>query len=143
VALELADHGGHGIGDERVGPLRLVAVDRLDQPEPGHLAQVLEGHGPVAPVAFGQPVGQAEVGQDDAFAQDRVTALGVVTEPLLDALDGVLVLGADLERFGRGSGTRGIERVDAKVDDRGRHGDLHEVWSARGDRAGPVNACQP
>jgi len=127
VALELADHGGHGIGDERVGPLRLVAVDRLDQPQAGHLAQIFQRHRPVAAVAFGQPVGQAEIGEDDALAQDRVTVLGVVAEPLFDALDGDLVLRADLERVrvrGR-SGSRGIDRVDAKVDNRGRHGDLH------------------
>jgi hypothetical protein len=66
--------------------------------------------------------------------------LGVVAEPLLDTLDGDLVLWADLERLRERSGAQGIDGVDAKVDYRGRHGDLHEVRSARGDRAGPVIA---
>ena len=39
----------------------------------------------------------------------------------------------------------GVEpgRYDAKVGYRGRHGDLHRRCGRPGDRAGPVNACQP
>ena len=41
VAFELADHTGHGVGDERRPVAGVVAVDGGDQSGPGGLAQVL------------------------------------------------------------------------------------------------------
>ena len=41
VALDLADHAGHGVGHERVAVVGVVAVDGRDQADPGRLAQVL------------------------------------------------------------------------------------------------------
>ena len=45
------------------------------------------------PVALGQPVGQAEVGQDDPLAQDGIAAAGVVLEPAIDPVGGGGVAG--------------------------------------------------
>jgi hypothetical protein len=45
----------------------------------------------------GQPVGQAQVGQDDALAQPGVVASGVGLQPLLDFGRGLLVAGTDLD----------------------------------------------
>jgi hypothetical protein len=41
VAFELADHTGHGVGDEWAAVVGVVAVDGGDQSGPGGLAQVL------------------------------------------------------------------------------------------------------
>jgi hypothetical protein len=59
------------------------------------LDQVLAGEAVAGPKAAGQPVGQAQVSEDDPFAQLRVSGALVVEEPLLDLLDGALVTGAD------------------------------------------------
>jgi hypothetical protein len=77
VAFELADHTGHGVGDEGGGVVGVIAVDGGDQPGPGALHQVL-GAGPAAVAEPpGQPVGHAQVGQDDALSQLGVAAGGV------------------------------------------------------------------
>ena len=46
--LELADHAGHGVGDERVAVVGVVAVHGRDQADPGRLAEVF-GAGPGCP----------------------------------------------------------------------------------------------
>jgi hypothetical protein len=100
VALELTDHAGHGVGDERVAVVGVVAVHGRDQADPGRLAEVL-GAGPAAaPVALGQPVGQAEVGDDDLLADGGVPGGRVLPEPAFDAVDTTLVTWEDV-RDGR------------------------------------------
>ena len=42
VAPDLADHGGHGVGDERAAAAPVEAVDGLDQPHSADLGEVLE-----------------------------------------------------------------------------------------------------
>jgi hypothetical protein len=65
VAFELADHTGHGVGEERGAVAGVIAVDGGDRPGPIGLDQVL-GAGPAAVAEPpGQPVGHAQVGQDD------------------------------------------------------------------------------
>jgi hypothetical protein len=65
VAFELADHTGHGIGDERGAIAGVIAVDGGDQPGPGGLAQILR-RGPAAvAIPVGEPIGQTQVGQRD------------------------------------------------------------------------------
>src|SRR4029453_15059429 len=55
------------------------------------------GGGPAAgPVAVGQPVGQAEVGDDDPLPDDRIPGVGVLPEPAFDAVDGDLVTREDV-----------------------------------------------
>jgi hypothetical protein len=69
----------------------VVAVEGGDQPGPGRLDQVL-GAGPAAVAkAAGQPLGQAQVGQDDPLSQLGVAAGGVGLQPSLDLGRGVLV----------------------------------------------------
>ena len=63
------------------------------RPARGGLAQVLRGGPAAMPVALGQPVGQAEVGQDDPLAQDGIAAAGVVLEPAIDPVGGGRVAG--------------------------------------------------
>jgi hypothetical protein len=45
------------------------------------------------PVAVGQPVGQADVGQNDPLAQDGIAAAGVVLELAIDPVGGDGVAG--------------------------------------------------
>jgi hypothetical protein len=121
VALDLADHAGHRVGDERVAVVGVVAVDGRDQADPGRLAQVLLAGPAAAPVALGQPVGQAEVGHDDLPADLGVAGPGVLEEPGLDAVDGELVAGEDV--------TDGRDRP-GRVDHRTLHRSVvHGGWA--------------
>ena len=89
----------------------VVAVDGGDQPGPGRLDQA-SGAGPAAVAkAAGQPLGQAQVGQDDPLSQLGVAAGGVGLQPSLDFGRGVLVAWADVQdrmvgKLGDGGDTR-------------------------------------
>jgi hypothetical protein len=95
MALELAGHAGDGVGNEGRSPGWVVAVHSQDQPDAGRLAQVLQRDLLVVAVPGGQPVGQAEVGQDDPLPELGVAGLGVAAAPALDLVGGRPVLGPD------------------------------------------------
>jgi hypothetical protein len=81
VALELADDGDDREGHERDATVRVVAVDRGDQPDPGRLPQVVIGGVVAVAIARREPVGQAQVGEDHALARRGVVPLGVLPQP--------------------------------------------------------------
>jgi hypothetical protein len=96
MAFQLADHTGHGVGQEWGAVAGVIAVDGGDQPGPGGLDEILRGGPAAAAVAAGQPVGQAQVGQDDPLAQLGIAAGGVGLQPGIDLGAGSLVTGTDL-----------------------------------------------
>src|SRR6266540_2294455 len=81
VALELADDGGDGEGRERHTTIRIIAVDRGDQPDPRRLPQVVIGGVMAVAIARREPVGQAQGGEDHALAQRGVAPFRVLPQP--------------------------------------------------------------
>jgi hypothetical protein len=111
AASQLAVGAGDRVGDERVGPAGIVAVDGGDQADPGHLGQVLVGDTVAAPEASGQAVGQSQVGEDDPRSDGRAAGALTVQEPRLDLVDGLLVARAGAEDAGEPTMTRASQSV--------------------------------
>src|SRR5215216_4937821 len=78
---------------------------------PGRLGEVLGGGSAAVAVAAGQPVGQAQIGQDDPLPQDRVTADRVLEQPAGPGGLGHSVTGPDVDNL-----------VDGQGDDSGHRG---------------------
>ena len=84
VALELADHGGHGVAHEARAAARLEAVDGLHQAQAGHLDQVLERLVGVA-VARGEVAGHGHEAGGERLAGVEVAVAVVANQQLVVA----------------------------------------------------------
>jgi hypothetical protein len=78
VALQLAQHGGHRVAGETLAAVRVVAVDRLQQPQAGHLDEILQRLARVA-VASGQLACERYEAQRELLASGEI-ALAVVPQ---------------------------------------------------------------
>lgn len=104
AATQFAGDADDGVDDEGAAAVGLVAVDGADQTDPRGLDEVLAADPAAVAKAGGQPLGKAQVGQDDPFADGGVPGGVPVLEPLLDLRDGVLVAWADVRGKGRRDG---------------------------------------
>jgi hypothetical protein len=108
VPFEFADHTGHRVGHEWGAVVGVVAVSGHDEPGPGGLDEILGCRPTTGAVAAGEPVSQAQVGQDDLLPQLGIAADGVLLQPAINLGSGVQVAWADVnDRMvgGRGEGS--------------------------------------
>jgi hypothetical protein len=89
VPLELADDRWGGVGGELDVAVRVEPVDGLDQPDPRHLDQVVEGLPPAGEPAS-EILDQAEVRLDELVASVRILAFTEIPEEPLDLFLGEL-----------------------------------------------------
>src|SRR5205814_5660513 len=75
VPAQLAEHGREGEAEERHPALRVVPVDRLQQPERGDLVQLVARLVALA-VTPGQPGGQRQAQLDSQVAQRLAPPVG-------------------------------------------------------------------